>query len=1289
MRSVAIVHDGKDIGQVTWDGEQVLMDGAAQAVLESGVQVVAPGGARVSPDTEEFVARLPYCLAGSRVWAEPRDSALLAAVSQDAMLELHRTRALERARGGLRLAPKPVASSPTWDETKHPREPAGTEKGGEFAPKGSTYYGVRLTEGKYQAYRMTRGATKQEGKRMDFGEVHPDYQSAAVSARAASEAEKLIDWSVAEKEFAAFKDDMAQWYTGKQGFPPDYFPRQADELWRRYQEGVLLKSNEIVQRLTATGVTDFKLTPQLSAAAGGDLDQLGDTVGQFSPDFDVELKAEGGDAPGFTIWTHGDGTIEVEDVLDITDTDFFPDGPDSPLVDRYVALVDAARGADQTGYVTLHRGMTDTEADQWNAGAEIPLGKFFTDIPTVQYAADRSGAPPALYTFKVPRAMVTQTGPNEFQLKKKGRLDRGEILQASGWEETRHPRHPAGSSEGGEFTAKATVLSAFGSGGGLRPGEFTSEDVGGVEVFTPLVNYTNNRYAEVMGLPVIANRRGDNAAAADAANRIQGVLEKLPEEDWRGLKQIDVGANDAMSFMGTATYLPEQDEVWLNTQRFAEKPGALAHELGHRVQLKQPGRFNEFRKAGLGRELEHVMAPGWAAEFGGQYGRGVKRDAEAFAESYMLHHLDPDELERRSPAVADFWRQQAMTAAAWDESKHPREAAGSEKGGEFASDRGLPAAPGTAPIPAGHVRLYHYTGAPPEVIRHEGIKISSAKGENYGEPNQIWSSTRPPDFQIKNVVEFSAATDDPRMNIGRFEPGVVDREGIKYTPETWARDLPKRGSDVTFMGDIRPDEMIAVHEPWQQAARYIQENYPNLDLATLDDLHLTDIDPIYAEADRYLRQGLTAAGWDESKHPRYPAGDERGGEFAPKYAATEARLGRQPDGRFRVSKAPNLREFLENKTWHPPKDILEDWPNLNEEQAERLKDILKLHKDVLDERGNGTIRQEAKWVLRDLAEAPGAAPELPEPVATLPQQRYTRSLLDTLTIGGGRVAPIALDAARTIDATIAYPKVPGEPRVEIKGVAGGTSRQAALWRGRYDKKPNKITVATSGVNPLSSTVHELGHYLDSLLGQDSWAGLPVASPALQRELDETKAAYGRAQWSGTDPDTGEPSWKIQSRMDMLITQAGGGPRREWEDYSSEQARGTLKPVLDSIRGTSMYHRLEEYANARGASPYTFEYGGRSFSPGRAHVRYLLNNPEMIARSFEQYIAAKNPGSKLANSSRHVFSDTAILPPEYPGYMNGVDLETVNAAWDKLLEERGLLKKPGLQSGTGQRSRRAS
>src|SRR6185503_20164210 len=47
------------------------------------------------------------------------------------------------------------------------------------------------------------------------------------------------------------------------------------------------------------------------------------------------------------------------------------------------------------------------------------------------YAMDRSGQPPNLFTFRVPRAMVTEVGPNEFQLKKKGKLDRGEIVQAS------------------------------------------------------------------------------------------------------------------------------------------------------------------------------------------------------------------------------------------------------------------------------------------------------------------------------------------------------------------------------------------------------------------------------------------------------------------------------------------------------------------------------------------------------------------------------------------------------------------------------------------------------------------------------------------------------------------------------------------------------------------------------------------------------------------------------------------------------------------------------------------
>ncbi len=328
----------------------------------------------------------------------------------------------------------PVTRKPlqggAFDESKHPRHPEGDKRGGEFAPK-DHYYGVRLVPGGgFQPYRLTRGYTKRESPagRYDFGSVHEDIADATAEARAAFEAEERIDWSRARAEFGKWEAEMSEWYTQQQGFPPDYFPKQSRDMWQNYQEGVLAQANVISQRLSETGA-DFRLEPQLNSAPGGELDQLMDTAGQLTPDFQVELPRDpDGYAPGFTIWTHGDGPIEVEDVLDIMDTDYFPAGPDSELVTQYVALVDAARGLpDPTGFVTLHRGMSDAEFDAWGGGSEIPPGKFFTSIPTVQYAMDRSGAPPALYTFKVPRAMVVEIGPNEYQLKKRGRMRDGRI----------------------------------------------------------------------------------------------------------------------------------------------------------------------------------------------------------------------------------------------------------------------------------------------------------------------------------------------------------------------------------------------------------------------------------------------------------------------------------------------------------------------------------------------------------------------------------------------------------------------------------------------------------------------------------------------------------------------------------------------------------------------------------------------------------------------------------------------------------------------------------------------
>jgi len=126
----------------------------------------------------------------------------------------------------------------------------------------------------------------------------------------------------------------------------------------------------------------------------------------------------------------------------------------------------------------------------------------------------------------------------------------------------------------------------------------------------------------------------------------------------------------------------------------------------------------------------------------------------------------------------------------------------------------VPEEPGTVSIPGNHVRLYHYTRVTAagdigsykaaENLRKQGIKLAHARGSRFGEPNQIWSSTRKPGNN-KIYVEFHVAKDDPRIG------GSV----TKVTP----------GGDLTFMGSdgIKPKDIIAVHEPWHRRYRYIRD----------------------------------------------------------------------------------------------------------------------------------------------------------------------------------------------------------------------------------------------------------------------------------------------------------------------------------------------------------------------------------------------------------------------------------------------------------------------------------
>ena len=126
----------------------------------------------------------------------------------------------------------------------------------------------------------------------------------------------------------------------------------------------------------------------------------------------------------------------------------------------------------------------------------------------------------------------------------------------------------------------------------------------------------------------------------------------------------------------------------------------------------------------------------------------------------------------------------------------------------------VPEPSGTVKIPHNYLRLYHYTKGDPEIIRKEGLKLSNARGNTYGEPNVIWSSTIKPKTGLP-IIEFAVPIDDKRIT--RMAGNYIDvKDGADF--------YNNRDTHVTFYGDINPSEFIAIHEPWHRVYRYLIKN---------------------------------------------------------------------------------------------------------------------------------------------------------------------------------------------------------------------------------------------------------------------------------------------------------------------------------------------------------------------------------------------------------------------------------------------------------------------------------
>jgi hypothetical protein len=151
----------------------------------------------------------------------------------------------------------------------------------------------------------------------------------------------------------------------------------------------------------------------------------------------------------------------------------------------------------------------------------------------------------------------------------------------------------------------------------------------------------------------------------------------------------------------------------------------------------------------------------------------------------------------------------------------------------------LPPEPGTAPIPEGHVRLYHQTDASNiEAILREGLKLSAAKGIEG--PRAIYA--------------------DEQGFYGK--PGQTPTIEFHVPREQWSK--PFVVTDV-----VTPDSIVAAHLPWHRTARYLDKTPSSL--AQVLDGSFDGINEDHDVAIAYLKRKHGITKFDEAQ-PR----DERG-----------------------------------------------------------------------------------------------------------------------------------------------------------------------------------------------------------------------------------------------------------------------------------------------------------------------------------------------------------------------------------------------------------------------------
>lgn len=131
--------------------------------------------------------------------------------------------------------------------------------------------------------------------------------------------------------------------------------------------------------------------------------------------------------------------------------------------------------------------------------------------------------------------------------------------------------------------------------------------------------------------------------------------------------------------------------------------------------------------------------------------------------------------------------------------------------------------PGTAPLPPGTVRRFHYTDSLESLksIAKHGLLLDRSESWKYGDPKAIWSSPR--QISDKWQIEF-----------WEYPENII--------------------SDIYQFKNVLPNQILALHEPWHKLYFLLTEDHsPEQIISKLEDLDLQNVGE-YKDVYEYIKK---------------------------------------------------------------------------------------------------------------------------------------------------------------------------------------------------------------------------------------------------------------------------------------------------------------------------------------------------------------------------------------------------------------------------------------------------